>query len=380
MLKVTMRSPANIGRPLGIGLLLCLSVGCGDHKESKAESQPVVNLYNWFDDISPLALSEFTRETGIEVVHDVYDSNEVLEGKLLVGHSDYDLVVPGASYLGKLGAAGLFHELDRTKLRNYPGLDPYLLAKLAEVDPGNRYGIPYSWGTTGLGIDVERLRARMPDAPLDSWALMFDPAVVRHFQDCGIALLDSPGEVVPIVLNYLGREPGSQDDTDLHDAIDVIAGIQPFVRYFHSSQLFDDFANGEICLALGWSGSLFQALRVDADRHLRYVIPKEGTMVWFEAMAIPADAPHIENAYRLIDHLLDPRIASGFTNAIFYPSGVVAAKQMVDVALREEPAVYPSASVMKRLFADSLVTPSYERKRQRAWISMKAGRAIEASP
>lgn len=351
-------------------LALCVMAACG---EDTGPSRPVVNMYGWFDDVNPEALPDFTRETGIDVVHDVYDSSEVLEGKLLAGHSDYDLVFPGTNVLGKLGAAGLFLELDRSKLHNYQGLDPYLLAKLAEVDAGNRYGVPYSWGTNGIGIDVERLLARMPSAPLDSWALMFDSAVVRHFQDCGIALLDSPGDVIPVVLNYLGRDPGSQDETDLRDAIAVMAGIQPFVRYFHSSQLFDDFANGEICMAFGWSGSLYRSLRIDVDRQLRYVIPKEGTLVWFESMAIPADAPNIENAYRLIDHLLEPRIAAGFTNTMFYPSGVTAATEMVDIALREAPAVYPPAAVMQRLFVDSVLTAAYERKRLRLWTAMKAG-------
>lgn len=360
-------------------LVLCVATGCGEGTPSQAESPPVVNLYNWFDDINPRALPEFTRVTGIEVVHDVYDSSDILEGKLLSGHSGYDLVVPSADRLGRLGAAGLFHELDRSKLHNYKGLDPYLLAKLAEMDPGNRYGVPYSWGTNGLGIDVEALLARMPDAPLDSWALMFDPTVARHFQDCGIALLDSPGDVIPVVLNYLGRDPASQDVTDLRDAIAVIAGIQPFVRYFHSSQLFDDLANGEICVAFGWSGSLYQSLR-NADRKLRYVIPKEGTVIWFESMAIPADAPHIENAYRLMDHLLEARIAAGYTNTMFYPNGVAAATELVDVALREDPAVYPPPSVMKRLFADSLVTLGYARMRTRQWATMKAGGSSQASP
>lgn len=354
--------------------------GCGESATAPAESQPVVNLYNWFDDINPNALAEFTQATGIKVVHDVYDSTEVLEGKLLAGHSDYDVVMPSGAELGKLGTAGLLLEVDRSRLHNYGGLDPFVLTQLAKLDPGNRYGVPYSWGTNGLGMDADKIAARMSDAPLDSWSLLFDPAIARRFQDCGIALLDSPGDIVPVVLIYLGRNPASEDYGDLDAAIAVLAGIQPLVRYFHSSQVFDDFANGEVCLAFGWSGSLYQALRVDRHRNLRYVIPKEGTMMWFEAMAIPKDAPHVDAAYRLIDHLLDPHVAAGFTNAINYPSAVVAATEFVDGGLREEMAVYPPPAVMKRLFADSLVTPAYERKRLRLWTSMKAGDLSQPSP
>ncbi len=361
-------------------LCVVLLAGCGESATAPAEPQAVVNLYNWFNDINPHALADFTQATGIKVVHDVYDSNEVLEGKLLAGNSDYDVVMPSGAELGKLSTAGLFLEVDRSRLHNYQGLDPFVLTQLAKLDPGNRYGVPYSWGTNGLGIDVDKVVARMPDAPLDSWALLFNPAIARRFQDCGIALLDSPGDIVPVVLHYLGRNPASEDYADLDDAIAVLAGIQPLVRYFHSAQVFDDFANGEVCLVFGWSGSLYQALRVDGHRNLRYVIPKEGTMMWFEAMAIPKDAPHIDDAYRLIDHLLDPHIAAGFTNAINYPSAVPSAIEFVDSDLRGEMAVYPPPAVMQRLFADSLVTPAYERKRLRLWTSMKAGDLSQATP
>ncbi len=256
-------------------LCVALLAGCGESAKAPVESQPVVNLYNWFNDINPNALAEFTQATGIKVVHDVYDSNEVLEGKLLAGNSDYDVVMPSGAELGKLGTAGLFLEVDRSRLPNYQGLDPFVLTQLARLDPGNRYGVPYSWGTNGLGVDVDQIVARMPDAPLDSWTLLFDPAIARRFQDCGIALLDSPGDIVPVVLQYLGRNPASEDYADLDDAIAVLAGIQPLVRYFHSAQVFDDFANGEVCLVFGWSGSLYQTLRVDRHRNLRYVIPRK---------------------------------------------------------------------------------------------------------
>lgn len=359
---------------------LCLIVGlsaCGDKAASHVEARgETVNFYNWFNDVNPDALAEFTRATGIAVVHDVYDSDEVLEGKLLAGHSNYDLVVPGASAFAKQLTAGVYLALDHTKLHNYRELDPSLMAKLAAMDPDNRFGIPYSWGTTGLGLNVDRILARMPDAPLDSWALFFDPDVVRKFQDCGVALLDSPGDVMPIALNYLGRNPESLSETDLDDAVALIARIQPFVRYFHSSQLFDDLANGEVCLILGWSGSVIQSRQAGEGLNLRYVIPKEGAPIWFEVMAVPADAPHIENAYRLIDHLLSPHTAAGFTSALFYQSAVTSAAALVDPAVLDDPAVYPPPAVMSRLFLDIAArVPDYERLRLRKWIAMKAGQA-----
>ncbi len=361
---------------LGLSLIAWLSA-CGDKTASHANARAeTVNFYNWFNDVNPDALAEFARANGISVVHDVYDSDEVLEGKLLAGHSNYDLVVPGASSFAKQIAAGLYRTLDHDRLRNYRELDPYLLAKLAEMDPGNRYGIPYSWGTTGLGLNVDRIRDRMPDAPLDSWRLFFDPEIVRKFRDCGVALLDSPGDVIPIALNYLGRNPASLSESDLDDAIALIARVRPSVRYFHSSQLFDDLANGEVCLILGWSGSVIQSRRAGAGLNLRYVIPKEGAPIWFEVMAVPIDAPHVDNAYRLIDHLLDPRIAAGFTSALFYQSAVSSSAALVEPAVRDDPAVYPPPPVMSRLFLDIAArAPDYERVRLRKWIAMKAGQA-----
>lgn len=368
--------PTNPGKCwiLGLGLIIAASA-CGDKTAAPVTAHAgTVNFYNWFNDVNPDALAEFTRATGIGVVHDVYDSEEVLEGKLLAGHSNYDLVVPGASSFAKQITGGLYRPLDHARLHNYRELDPHLMSKLAEMDPGNRYGVPYSWGTTGLGLNVDRILDRAPDAPMDSWALFFDPEVVRKFRDCGVALLDSPSDVIPVALNYLGRDPASLNESDLDDAIALVAHVQPSVRYFHSSQLFDDFANGELCLILGWSGSVIQSKRAGAGLNLRYVIPKEGAPIWFEVMAVPVDAPHVENAYRLIDHLLDPRIAAGFTSALFYQSAVSASAALVDPAVRGDPGVYPPQAVMSRLFLDIAArAPAYERLRLRKWIAMKAG-------
>jgi putrescine transport system substrate-binding protein len=349
------------------------ATGCAPEVPSPDKTEPVVNFYNWFDYIGPQTLEEFTRETGIKVNYDVYDSDETLEGKLLAGNTGYDLVVPTATRFARQREAGLFHPLDWSRLANAGGLDPYLMEQLAGLDPGNQFAVPHSWGTTGLSYDSDQIGARMPDAPFDSWALIFDPDVVRNFADCGVTLLDAPADVLQSALIYMGRDPASESTTDLSDAIAVIARIRPFVRYFHSSQFVDDLANGEICLALAWSGSAFLALHSSTNSNLKYMIPKEGGLLWFEVMAIPADASHIDNAHRLIDHLLIPRVAADFTNATFYPNAVASALAGVDATIRDEPAIYPPVSVRQRLFSTPPETLAYERRRLRAWTAMKSG-------
>ncbi|MEZ5559875.1 MAG: extracellular solute-binding protein [Pseudomonadales bacterium] len=352
---------------------ICVVAGCSERPSDTTDAQAIVNFYNWFDYIHPDTLPAFTRETGIRVNYDVFDSDATLEGKLLAGNSGYDLVVPTYTNFARERAAGVFQPVQWNRLKHAAGLDPYLVAKLAEGDPGNRFGVLHSWGTTGLGFDVDRIRARMSDAPLDSWSLLFDPAIASRFSDCGIALLDSPQDVLPHALLYLGRDPNSESERDLEDAMAVIAGIRPFVRYFHQSQFVDDLANGELCLVLAWSGSVFQALHRSAGRNLRYVVPREGGVIWFVVMAIPNDAPHVDNAYRLIDYLLRPQVAADFTDAAFYPSGVAAAEALVAESVRAEEAIYPSPDVRERLHAIHPETPEYQRHRLRLWTAMKAG-------
>jgi putrescine transport system substrate-binding protein len=349
------------------------TAGCGETSEPGERSHGVVNFSNWVDYIHPDTLPDFTRATGIDVNYDTFDADEALEAKLLAGNSGYDVVVPSYTYFQRQIEAGVFREIDRSKLHNYRELDAHLLSQLAVVDPGNRYGVPHGWGTTGLGVNVDRVRNLMPGAALDSWALVFDPDVVRKIQGCGVVMLDSPGDVVPSALNYLGRDPASRSPTDLQDAIATIARVQPFVRYFHSSQYVDDFANGEVCVALGWSGSLFQAIHASPVPNLRYVVPKEGASLWFDVMAIPRDAPNVDNAYRLIDYMLDPGVAADFTNATFYPSGVASAVAGVDEGIRNDEAIYPSPVVMQRLRVDGVESLAYERQRLRLWTAMKAG-------
>ncbi|MFU8816738.1 MAG: polyamine ABC transporter substrate-binding protein [Pseudomonadales bacterium] len=358
---------------LAVGLLGLAACG-GTEQAGGSAPAKLVNFYNWSDYIDDRSLPDFTAETGIRVRYDVYDSNDVLEGKLLAGNTGYDVVVPTGNYFELQRTTGIYQPLDKSKLANYGNLDPDILAKIEPLDPGNLHAVPYAWGTTGLGLDVAKISARIPDAPLDSWELLFDPEHARRLADCGITLLDAPDEIDEIVLNYLGYPPASADPRQLEEAMALVAEIRPYVRYFHSSQYIDDFANGEVCLVMGWSGDLYQAMN-DARQglDLRYVIPREGTVLWFDLMAVPADAPNPDNAHALIDYLLRPEVAARITNKTFFANGNLASLPLVDAEIRDDPAIYPPPEVMERLFPNPVKEPSYVRSRNRLWTRVKTG-------
>ena len=353
---------------LSTGLVLG---GCGNDR-SNAPARAVVNVYNWYNYIDPAVLPAFTGETGIAVTYDTFDSNELLEAKLLAGHSGYDVVVPSYAHFARQRSAGVFREIDRSRLPHWSELDPYVLDKLHIADPGNRYGVPHAWGSTGLAVNVDLIRARMPDAPLDSWALLFDPAIVQRFSDCGVVMLDAPGDVAESALLAIGRDPSVHTDENLDAAFDALARVRPFVRYFHSSQVVDDLANGEVCLALTWSGDAYQSMHANPRRNLEYVVPIEGASMWFDVWAIPADAPNVDNAYRFIDYMLRPNVAAGFTNTTFYRNADAADLQGVDPSLRNDPAIYPPPDALQRMHATPPETVEFERRRMRLWTQLKA--------
>lgn len=361
------------------GLLLLGGCGSGDGGTDAASGAPaasanVVNFYNWSDYIDEQTIPAFEAATGIDVRYDVYDSNDVLEGKLLAGNTGYDIVVPTGNFFEVQRKAGLFQPIDRSKLSNYGNLDPDIMAKIEPLDPGNEYAIPYAWGTNGLGINLTEVRARIDDPPLDSWDLLFDPQYASQLADCGITVLDAADEVNEIALNYIGHPPGSEDPEHLKAAMDMVSKIRPYVRYFHSSQYIDDFANGEVCLVLGWSGDLYQAINDAAEGlELDYVIPKEGTIVWFDLLTIPADAPHPDNAHRLIDFLLQGEVAARITNTIYFANGNAASYDLIDPAIRNDPAIYPSPEVMQRLYPNPVKPQDYVRMRNRLWTQLKTG-------
>jgi putrescine transport system substrate-binding protein len=346
---------------------------------ASAQEEKRLNIYNWSDYIAEDTVPKFEKQTGIKVNYDVYDSNDVLEAKLSAGHSGYDVVVPSAApYLAREAVAGIFRTIDKAALKNYGNLDPQLLAAAANADPGNKFGVPYMWGTTGFGYNVAKVKAALGDgAPVDSSALIFNPENAKKLGDCGISLLDSAQELVPAALAYLGRDPLSRDPADLDRAVAVLQAIRPFIRKFHSSEYINDLANGDLCVAWGYSGDVIQARNRAHDAkngiEIAYTIPKEGAMIWIDMMAIPADAPHPGNALQFIDYVLKPEIAAAISNAVGYANPNEAATKLVDPSVAGDPGIYPPQAVRARLFFDKPVTLQYERLRTRAWTRIKTG-------
>ena len=362
-------------RMLLAGVLAALVAGGA----ARADEPKVLNVYNWSDYIADDTIAKFEAETGIKVTYDVYDSNETLEAKLLAGRSGYDLVFPSAMpFLAKQAKAGVYRKIDKPKLSNYGNLDPQILAQAAKADPGNQFGVPYLWGTTGIGYNVEKVKAALGEtAPLESSALLFDPENAKKLQACGISLLDTPQEVFPAALAYAGADPIAKDAASLEKAVGIVQKIRPYVRKFHSSQYINDLATGDICLAFGYSGDVVQARNRAAEANngidIGYTIPKEGAMLWIDMMAIPADAPHPENALRFIDFVLRPEIIAAISNKVGYANPNALATDMVDDELRDDPNVYPPEGVRARLFFDQPAPQSYERERTRAWTRVKSG-------
>ena len=360
-------------------LVASLLLGLAAAGAAHAEDPKTLNIYNWSDYIADDTVQRFETETGIKVHYDVYDGNEVLEAKLMAGHSGYDLVVPSASpFFARQILAGVYRKLDKAKLANYGNLDPQILAAAANADPGNQYGVPYLWGTTGIGYNPAKLKTALgAKAPADSLKLIFDPANARKIAGCGLSLLDTPQEVFPAALAYLGRDPLSREQPDLDKAADAVLAIRPYVRKFHSSQYINDLANGDLCVAFGYSGDMIQARNRAAQAkngvEIAYAIPREGAMMWIDMMAVPKDAPHAENALRFIDFILRPEIIAAISNTVAYANPNTLATDLVDEEIRANDGIYPPPQVRARLFFDKPVTPQYERQRTRVWTKVKTG-------
>ena len=375
-------------RSVGLGAALAaLLSACGGSAPGAAASasaavaagpeEKVVNVYNWSDYIEPGVIADFRKETGIKVNYDVFDSNEVLETKLLTGHTNYDVVAPSGPFLERQVQAGVYRKLDKSLLPNLKNLDPAIQQTAALYDPGNQYAVDYMWITSGVGYNIAKIKERMADAPLDSWRMFFDPAVVSKFKDCGVTMLDAPTEVLATVLLYLGKDPNSEATQDLQAAEKVLLAIRPYVRYIHSSRYIDDLANGEICLALGWSGDVKQAhdRALDAGKGigLAYSIPQQGAIKNLDMLAIPADAPHPRNAHLFIDYLLRLDVAARNTNLLKYANGDVPANPQIDAAVRGDPGIYPSAEVGAKLVPERAKAHIFSRLLIRTWTRFKTG-------
>ena len=342
-----------------------------------AGEEKVLNVYNWSDYIGETTIADFEAATGIKVNYDTFDSNEILETKLLVGGSGYDVVVPVSNFLARQIQIGVFRKLDHDALTNFGNLDPELMAKLAVFDPGNAHSVPYTWGTTGIGINDVLVSARMEDAPWTSWEFIFNPEILSKFADCGVAMIDSPTQVVATALNYLGKDPNSEDLGDLAAAMDLLAAIRPYIRHFNTDLLINGMASNDLCVVLDWSGDVSQAfLRAEeagSGAELIYSIPDEGAEVFFDVLAIPADAPHPENAQVFLDFMLKPEVIAEVTNYVYYANANAAARSHVAEEILADPGIYPPAEVQEKLFSLTPRSPKYTRALNRAWAAFKSG-------
>nr|MBO2512200.1 spermidine/putrescine ABC transporter substrate-binding protein PotF [Gammaproteobacteria bacterium] len=362
-----------------LGLAACGRSGESGEEATKPSGAGVVHVYNWSDYIADDTVPGFERETGIKVTYGMFDSNELLEAKLLAGGSGFDVVVPSLQFLGRQIQAGVFQPLDKSRLENYSGLDPALMERIAIQDPGNQYAVPYLWGTTGIGYNVDKVVEAFGSAEVaDSWSLLFDPDKVSKLAHCGVMLLDTPSEAIPAALAYLGEDPNSHDPEVIRKGAALLAKIRPYIRTFHSSQYIDALANGSACLVMGWSGDVLQA-RDRAEEagngvKVAYAIPKEGAPLFFDMLAIPRDAKNIDQAYAFIDYLLRPDVAASNTNYVSFPNPVPASLEQVDEEIRNDPTIYPPPEVAGKLFMLAVVPPEVDRLYTRIWTELKSGR------
>ncbi|HEY2339705.1 MAG TPA: polyamine ABC transporter substrate-binding protein [Steroidobacteraceae bacterium] len=338
--------------------------------------EKIVNVYSWADYIAPDTVSNFEKETGIKVRYDVYDNNEILETKLLSGHSNYDVVVPTDVFFDRQREAGVYRKLDKQALPNLVNTDPQIMRQMALHDPGNLHAIPYMWSTTGIGYNVDMVRKRLGGNTPDSWALLFDPRNAAKLQDCGILIVDSPLDVFGSAIIYLHRDPRRRDPKDVLAAAELLHAIRPFVRNIDPAPIAP-LATGDVCLELAWSGDVEaarnRAVEAATGAHIAYLIPREGALTTIDMVAIPADAPHPRNAQIWMNYLLRPEVIAGISNYIKYPNGVAASLPFIDAAVRNDPAVYPDAATRARLVSSVPVPLNYSRLLARAWTRFRTG-------
>ena len=345
---------------------------------ASAPEEKVLNIYNWSDYIGEDTIANFEKETGIKVTYDVFDSNELLEAKLVSGNTGYDLVVPSVQYLARQVQAGVFQPLDKSKLSNYGNLDPEIMARIAKLDPDNKYALNWQWGTTGIGYNEAKVKKALgPNAPVDSWDLVFKPENISKLKGCGVAMLDTPTELLPIALNYLGEDPNSFDEKVIEKGEALLTKIRPYVTEFNSSEYINELANGDICMAVGWSGDMFQAAsRAEEAKNgnvIKYNIPKEGAPMWFDMIAIPKDAKHPNNAHLFLNYILRPEVMAGITNYVRYANANKASTPLVDKDVLNNPNIYPTPEMMKKLFTFAVLPQDVDRIYSRFWTKLKTG-------
>ncbi len=371
-----------------LGLLLfsaCLTIGCSKQGPRtstatdviKDDNDKVLNLYIWADDMAPDTLSSFEQVTGIKVHVSYFDSPETLESRMLTGNSGFDVVVPTAAFIQRHIRSGAYLDLNKTRLPNLANLDPAIMSRVARNDPGNAHGIVYTWGTFGIGYNEAMVSKALPDPPLDSWRLIFDPAVASKLAKCGINLMDDPVGVVRVVLILLGRDSNAPTSQDLTDVERALAKIRPFIRNIDTSSQIQALANGDLCVALAYNGNVVQAQKRAKEAQngieIDYSIPMEGTLLWFDLLAIPRDAPHVANAHLFINYLMDPHVIANISNSIGYANANLAATPLLDPSIAADPAVYPTPAQMSRVVVQVQLSPEQVRAITRIWQKFKTG-------
>lgn len=339
----------------------------------------VLHVYNWSDYIAPDTVQKFEKQTGIKVVYDVFDTNEIVEAKLLAGSSGYDIVVPSNAFVAKQAKAGLYQPLDKAKLPNWKHLNTTLLKTLQVSDPGNTYAIPYLWGTIGIGYNVDKIKAALGDnAPVDSWELVMNIDNMKKLKSCGVAFLDSPSEMLPIALKYLGYDPTSTKPEELKQAQAHFLKIRPYIAYFHSSKFINDLATGNICVAIGYSGDIQQGINRAKEANngvnAQYNIPKEGAGSFFDMMAIPADAPNPDAAHAFMNFLMQPEIIAEISDYVYYANANASATPLVTKELREDPGAYPPEEIQAKLYTFPLLPLKSQRAMSGSWAKIKASK------
>lgn len=379
MIRARTRRSRVAGAGLLAGALVALALGWGGPARAQTTPERVINIYNWSDYIDPRMLDAFTRETGIRVVYDTYDNNEILETKLLAGRSGYDLVVPSGPFLQRLIRAQVFQPLDKAKIPNLVHAWPEVAGRLATYDPGNAYAVDYMWGTTGIGVNLGLVRERLGAAqPLNTWSLVLNGGLLNKLKDCGVMLLDSPEDLIPSLLPAYGLKPDTKRWDDITQVTDALFKVRGAVRKFHSSEYIGGLANGDLCLAVGYSGDVMQAKKraeeAKNDVDIAYYVPREGALMWFDAFAIPKDAPHPAEAHAFIDYMMRPEVAAANTNFVSYASGNAAAKKFVKAEILGNPGIYPDDATLQRLFVNTAWDDRTQRFVTRAWTRVRTGR------
>ncbi|HNP37409.1 MAG TPA: polyamine ABC transporter substrate-binding protein [Woeseiaceae bacterium] len=377
-MTITSRLPQSALRAMLLATACALLLPACTGGDSGQKGGPnVVNVYNWADYLAPDTLAKFEAETGIRVNYDIYDSSEVVDVKLLTGNSGYDVVVHSYQFSARLAPIGIYLPIDYSRLTNIGNLDPEVMSQIDVYANVRGYTVPYHWGTTGYAYNEKLVRERLPDHPMDSADVLFDPKIVSKLADCGVSLLDGPTDLFPMVLTYLGLDPNSTDPDDLAIAEAQLKSVRPYILYFSNQKMISDLPNREVCVAMSWSGDYAQAqARATAagiDIDLRYTVPKEGSRLWVDGFFIPADAPHVDNAYRFIDFMTRADIAAANANEVFYANANAASWPLINPEILNNPAIFPDKEVWKRLFPMNPVDPKEERPRTRAFARVKSG-------